>query len=255
MPWNPDRYHQFQSQRAAPFDDLVALIKIRVGLRVVDLGCGTGELTRRLADMLPESDMVGIDSSPEMLARAESQARPGLRFEQGSIESVGGTWDLVFSHAAVQWVDDHQTLIPRLFGLVRPGGQLVVQIPSNHNHPTHRLITQIASESPFREALHGWTRQSPVLSIEDYAAMLYDCGAQDMVVFEKIYPHILENADAMADWTSGTALVPYFERMSDSEREAFMQEYRKRLRERWPGSPVFYGFRRALFVAMRPAEG
>ncbi len=253
MPWNPDRYHQFQSQRAAPFEDLVALIKVRVGLRVIDLGCGTGELTRRLADMRPESDVVGIDSSPEMLARAEQHARPGLRFECGAIESVSGTWDLVFSHAAIHWVADHDTLIPRLFGLVRPGGQLAVQMPSNHNHPTHRLITQIASEPPFREALDGWTRHSPVLSIEDYAALLYDCGAQDMIVFEKIYPHVLENADAMADWTAGTALVPYFERLSDSMQETFMQEYRKRLRERWPGSPVFYGFRRTLFAATRPA--
>ena len=253
MPWNPDRYHQFQAQRAAPFDDLVALINVREGLSVVDLGCGTGELTRRLADSLPGSDVLGIDSSAEMLHRAAEYDRPGLHFEIGVIEKVLGAWDLVFSHAAIQWVDDHHALVPRLYGLVRPGGQLAVQLPSNHGHATHRLIAEIAGEEPFRTALGGWTRHSPVLAIDEYADLLYDCGAEDITVIEKVYPHVLENADAMADWTSGTALVPYFERMSEEMRQAFMAEYRKRLRELWPGSPVFYGFRRTLFAASRPA--
>jgi trans-aconitate 2-methyltransferase len=252
LPWNPDRYHQFQAQRAAPFDDLSMLVKIREGLTVIDLGCGTGELTRRLADRLPGSDTLGIDTSAEMLQRAEAHARPGLRFEKAAIETVSGMWDLVFSHAAIHWVDDHHTLIPRLYGLVRPGGQLTVQMPSNHGHATHRLITQLAGEEPFRTALGDWVRHSNVLSIEEYANLLYECGAEEITVLEKVYPHVLENADAMADWTSGTALVPYFERLSDDMQQAFMAEYRKRLRELWPGSPVFYGFRRTLFAATRP---
>ena len=253
MPWNPDRYHQFQAQRAAPFEDLAALVKVREGMSVVDLGCGTGELTRKLADRLPGSDVLGIDTSAEMLQRAAAQARPGLRFEQSAIESVSGTWDLVFSHAAVHWVEDHAALIPRLYGLVRPGGQLTVQIPSNHGHATHRLITQIAGEEPFRTALGGWTRTSNVLAIDEYAHLLFGCGAEDITVSEKVYPHVLENADAMADWTSGTALVPYFERLSEDMQETFVAEYRKRLRELWPGSPVFYPFRRTLFAATRAA--
>src|SRR5947207_11647180 len=117
MPWDPDRYHQFQRERFAPFEDLMALVHRRPGLRAIDLGCGTGELTRRLADALPESDVLGIDNSPEMLARAAELARPGLRFEPIPIEAVTGVWDLVFSHAAVQWVDDHEAFIPRLLAL------------------------------------------------------------------------------------------------------------------------------------------
>src|SRR5438046_7192076 len=106
MPWNPDTYQKFQSERAAPFEDLVALIKIREGLQVVDLGCGTGELTRKLADRLPASDVTGIDNSPEMLAKANEHSRPGLCFEQGDIETVSGDWNLIFSHAAIHWVED-----------------------------------------------------------------------------------------------------------------------------------------------------
>ena len=253
MPWNPDQYHKFQAERAAPFEDLVALIKVRENLRVIDLGCGTGELTRQLADRLPGSDVLGIDSSAEMLARAAAYARPGLRFEPARIESVTGQWDLVFSHAALQWLDNHAALIPRLLSLVSSGGQIAVQMPSNHNHPSHQFILQIAREEPFQSALGGWVRLSPVLGIEAYAEMLYQHGASDITIFEKVYPHVLENADALAEWTSGTALVPYFERLTEPLRESFMQAYRERLRARWPDNPVFYGFRRTLFAATCPA--
>src|ERR1051325_1083836 len=254
MPWNPDRYRQFQAERFEPFDDLIRLVKRREGMRVIDLGCGTGELTARLADQLPASRVTCIDSSQEMLARAKQYERAGLTFAPGTIEAVEGEWDLVFSHAAIQWVDDHASLIPRLFGLVRAGGQLAVQLPSNHGHATHTLITEVAGEEPFRQGLGGWARQSPVLSIDAYAELLYRAGAEGIVVFEKIYPHVLESADAMADWTSGTALVPYFERLPEELQEPFMQRYRERLRALWPDRPVFYGFKRTLFAATRPVE-
>ncbi|HYY57970.1 MAG TPA: methyltransferase domain-containing protein, partial [Pyrinomonadaceae bacterium] len=230
MPWNPDRYRQFQRERFQPFDDLLRLVKRSEGMSVVDLGCGTGELTARLADELPASDVTGIDSSAEMLARAgEQHARRGLRFEKGSIETLEGEWDLVFSHAALHWVEDHRSLIPRLFRMVRPGGQLAVQVPSNHGHASHTLITEIAGEEPFRRALGGWTQPSFVLSIEAYAELLYEQGAEQIVVFEKVYPHVLESSDAIADWTRGTTLVPYFERLAEELREPFMRRYRERL--------------------------
>lgn len=254
MPWDPDQYHKFQAERFAPFEDLSKLVKPRAGLSVVDLGCGTGELTRRLADMLPESDVVGIDSSPEMLSKAAKQARPGLRFEEGNIRTVSGSWDVVFSHAAIQWVEDHEALIPRLLGLVRPGGQLVVQEPSNQAHVTHQLILQVANEEPFRSALGGWTRTAPVLPIERYAEMFYEQGCPEQTVFEKVYPHVLPDADGLADWTSGTALVPYFERLDEPMRERFMQRYRELLRAHFPQTPVFYGFRRILFAATVPTQ-
>jgi trans-aconitate 2-methyltransferase len=251
MLWDPDRYHQFGSERSAPFEDLFRLVKVWEGLRVIDLGCGTGELTQQLADRLPGSDVLGIDASPEMLALAMNLARPGLHFRLDRIETVSGEWDLVFSHASIQWVDDHVALIPRLLSLVTPGGQLAVQLPSNHGHTAHRLITETAGEAPFRQALGGWTRASPVLSIDAYAELLYAHGGREITVFEKVYPHVLENADALADWASGTALVPYFERLPEELHEAFMQRYREKLRRQWPAGPVFYAFRRTLFAATR----
>jgi trans-aconitate 2-methyltransferase len=251
MPWNPDRYSQFQNERFAPFDDLVALVKIREGMSIVDLGCGTGELTRRLADRLPRSEIVGIDSSPEMLERAKEHARDCVRFELGSIEKAEGEWDLVFSHAAIHWVDNHRALIPRLLSLVRPRGQLAVQLPSNQKHPTHTLIMEIAAEEPFRSALDGWMRDSPVLKINEYAELLHENGAKEITVFEKVYPSLLENSNALAQWTAGTTLVPYMERLPENLHDAFMYRYREKLAALYPAAPVFYPFRRTLFAATR----
>ena len=253
MPWDPERYHQFQQERSAPFDDLVQLIKPRPGMRVVDLGCGTGELTRRLADMLPESEVVGVDSSAEMLEHAEQYEGMGLRFEQGKIEQVQGPWDLVFSHAAIHWIEHHEALIPRLLAMLAPGGQLAVQLPHNFTRPSHHLILEVAAEEPFAAALGGWTHDSPVLDIARYADLLYAHGGRNLTVFEKVYPHVLADAGALADWTSGTTLVPYFERLPEALHEPFMQRYRAGLEERYPEQPVFYGFRRILFAATREA--
>src|SRR5207253_10610259 len=112
-------------------------------------------------------------------------------------------------------VENHGTPIPALIRLVASGGQIAVQMPSNHSHFTHQTIVGLARTEPFRSALGGWVREVPVLNIERYAEMLFECGTENITVFEKIYPHVLENADAMADWTSGTALVPYFGRLPD----------------------------------------
>jgi trans-aconitate 2-methyltransferase len=247
VPWDPDLYHRFQRERFQPFEDLLALVKRRQEMRVVDLGCGTGELTRRLADALPGCDVLGMDTSPEMLERA--QGRPGPRFELGNLEEVHGQWDLVFSHAVIQWVDDHHASIPRLLSLVAPGGQLAVQTPANNRHPSQVFMREIAGEEPFRTALGGWNREFPVLSIDEYAELLYGAGGRDLTVIAKIYPHVLEDADAIADWMSGTALVPYFERLPENLHEPFMERYRERLRERFPGSPVLFTFNRILFAA------
>jgi trans-aconitate 2-methyltransferase len=249
MPWDPQRYERFTEEREAPFVDLLRLIELRRGLTAIDLGCGTGRLTARLAEALPDSQVLGVDSSREMLRSAAQIQVPGLTFREQAIETVQGRWDLVFSHAALQWLPDHLQLIPRLLQLVAPGGQFAVQIPSNHGHLSHRLILQVANEAPFRNALGGWQRISPVLPIDTYAVLLQRSGASHMTVFEKVYPHILEDPDHIVEWVRGTALVPYCERLEEPVREAFVDRYRELVRQNFPAGKVFYPFRRTLFAA------
>jgi trans-aconitate 2-methyltransferase len=251
MPWNPEQYHRFQAERSAPFDDLLNLVQVRSGLRVVDLGCGTGELTQRLADHLPASQVTGLDSSQQMLEKAAHYAQPGLRFHSGDQASLSGEWDLIFSNAALQWSEDHPALLSHIFTRLAPGGQLAVQVPSNHDHISHRLILETARTEPFRTMLGGFTRISPVLSVEDYARLFFELGAENIIVFQKVYPHVLASADAVVDWISGTALVPYFERLGDG-KQAFIDSLLTSMRTALPGSPVFYPFKRTFFSVHRP---
>ncbi len=251
MPWDPNQYHKFQEQRAAPFYDLLALVDVRPNLDVVDLGCGTGELTRQLVDKLPNSNVTGLDSSPQMLEKAASFSSPPLQFLQGDQAQLSGEWDLIFSNAALQWSEEHEKLIPALYGRLKPGGQIAVQVPSNHNHISHQIIRETAAEEPFRSILGGFIRYAPVLSIDRYAQILFDCGAEDILSFEKVYAHILADSDAVVEWISGTACVPYFERLGE-HKEEFVQAVRAKMQKALPQSPVFYPFRRTFFSARRP---
>jgi trans-aconitate 2-methyltransferase len=254
MPWDPDQYLKFKEQRFAPFADLCALVRRRDAISAIDLGCGTGELTRRLADSLTASTVLGIDNSERMLEQATAFARDGLSFSSASVAEVNGSWDLVISNAVLQWIEDHRRLIPQLVGLVKPGGQLLVQVPSNERNPSHASIRDVAAEEPFCSALEGWVRISPVLEIDAYAAILNTAGICDVIAFEKVYCHQLPDSDAIAEWTRGTTLIPYLERLSAELQEQFLERYRARLREFWPSGPVLYTFRRTFFGGTRTGE-
>jgi trans-aconitate 2-methyltransferase len=251
MPWDPNQYHKFQAERAAPFFDLLSLVEARPNLKVVDLGCGTGELTRQLADTLPDSNVTGLDSSKQMLEKAAYFSSPNLRFEGGDQSQLTGEWDLIFSNAALHWSENHAKLIPYLYRRLKPDGQIAVQVPSNHNHISHQIYRETASEEPFRSVMNGFQRYAPVLSIDQYAQLLFDCGAEYIVVFEKVYAHILEDSDAVVEWIAGTTLVPYFERLG-KYKEEFVEVVRRKMRAAMPESPVFYPFRRTLFSARKP---
>lgn len=252
MKWEPAQYEKFKNERSAPFAELAGLIDLRKGMRIVDLGCGTGELTLALTEMAPDSDALGIDSSESMLERANLLARPGLRFAQRSIEDIDGEWDLIFSNAAIHWVDDHPGLLRRLRDRLAPGGQLAVQVPSNHHHYAHTAIAELAGREPYLGALNGWTRTVPVLSIDAYAALLHELGFESVDVFEKVFAHILADVGAVAQWTRGTALLPYLERLPADLAEAFFADYEAMLAARMPERPVFYPFRRTFFYGRLP---
>ena len=154
--WNPDQYERFFAERRQPFDDLVALCTPVPGGRVVDLGCGTGNLTVELHERMQAAETVGIDSSESMLARARANHGdvPGLTFTEGDIETwLGEGLDLVFANASLQWVDDHLNLLARMRTALADGGQLAFQVPSNFRHPSHLLARQVANEAPFIDAL------------------------------------------------------------------------------------------------------
>ncbi len=256
MTWNPDQYHRFKDARSAPARDLQAMLPDRAYREIVDLGCGTGEQTAGLAARFPAARVLGVDSSPEMLVRAREHGAPNLRFEEGNILDLNGEFDLIYSNAALQWLPDHGALLAQLWASLRPGGVLAVQVPANHDHASHRLLSETADE--FSTELGGFTRfgpahgASPVLTPAAYAETLDALGAVEVTAISKVYPVVLSGAAGLLDWTRGTALVPYLSRLDDGNKQRFEAAYLHRLTEAFPGERVFYAFTRVLFVAQRP---
>lgn len=255
MTWNPEQYHRFKEARSAPARDLQAMLPPQAYGEIADLGCGTGEQAAGLAARFPAARVLGLDSSPDMLARARDHRLPNLRFEQGSILDLEGTYDLLYSNAALQWLPDHPALLARLWGRLRPGGVLAVQVPANHDHASHRLLSETADD--FRTELGGFTRfgpahgASPVLTPAAYAETLDALGATDITALSRVYPVVLGGAAGLLDWTRGTALVPYLSRLDSGTARAFEAAYLRRLTQAFPGERLFYAFTRVLFVARK----
>lgn len=254
MKWDPDCYNKFKNERLEPFKDLLKLVNVREGMSVIDLGCGTGEITKKLAEILPGCMVTGIDSSPEMLKWANIHVCPALRFELKSIEDISGKWDLIFSNAAIHWIENHKELIAKLYSFLEQVGQLIVQVPSSHEHLTQRLIKKVSGQEPFYSALNGWERTSPVLTIQEYSQILYELGAKDIVVLEKVYPHILKDADELVKWVRGTALIPYLDRLPDNLHDEFLGKYREEIYRHFRSRPLLFPFKRILFSAFKGEE-
>lgn len=248
--WDPALYERFAAERAQPFHDLLAMVEPIAG-RAVDLGCGTGELTRELHRRIGATETLGIDSSPSMLAAASRIDEPGLRFELADIAEIEATdLDLVFSNAALHWLPDHERLLERLTAMLGPGGQLAVQVPANQDQATHRIAQQVAEEGPIRGALDGFVQRWDVLAPERYARLLHRLGYRDQQVLLRVYPHVLPSREAVVRWVEGTTLTPYRRRLSPASWAAFLSRYRARLFAELPDDqPFFLPFKRILFRA------
>ena len=251
--WDPARYERFAAERAAPFHDLLSLVGPVPGGRVVDLGCGSGELTAQLHRRLGAAETLGLDSSPAMLERAAELAGDGLRFAHGDIASFGeGGWDVVFSNAALHWLPDQEGLLERLVATLNPGGQLAVQMPANHDHPSHVVAAEVAGAEPFRTALGGYRRESPVREPEWYAVLLDRLGLASQHVRLQVYLHHLPARDEVVEWVRGTLLTDYQARIPEELFTEFLTAYRERLLPHLDDTrPYPFPFKRLLFWGRR----
>lgn len=252
--WNPEQYERFRRERLAPALDLLALIEPRPGLRVIDLGCGTGEVTRLVHDRLAARETLGVDLSANMLERAAAHAGPDVRFERADAAAFAdqAAWDVVFSNALIHWLPDHQALIARLVVALRPDGQLALQFPANFGHAAHITAVEVAAEPPFRDALGGWQRQVPVLEPEAYAELLHRNGCRRQHVRLQVYGHLLPSRADVVEWVRGTLLTDYEQRLDAPTFARFLDAYRARLLPRLDaGEPYFFPFRRILLWAQR----
>lgn len=254
MKWDPSQYLAFADLRLRPALDLLARTPGETPKLVVDLGCGPGNLTPHLKARWPAARVVGVDASAEMLAKARL-AVPGAEFVQADVAA----WrpdrapDVLYSNAALHWLDRHEELFPRLLDLLAPGGALAVQMPRNHGAPSHTEIVATVQEGPWRARLEPLLRPSPTHPPAAYYDLLAPRAAR-LDVWETEYLQVLEGADPVKEFTKGSALKPFLDALQGAERDGFEAAYAARLRRAYPPQAdgrTLFPFRRLFLIATR----
>jgi len=250
--WDPSLYLSFDDDRARPFHDLLARVGATTPRRVVDLGCGPGNLTSVLGSRWPDAAVSALDSSAEMVAAARER---GIEAEQADV--VG--WlpppdaDVVVTNAVLQWVPSHLDLLPRWLGALPPGAWFAMQVPGNFGAPSHTLVRELLAEP-------RWTGRTEVRGGDTVAAParyaeVLTLKAAHVDAWETTYLHRLTGPDAVLRWISATALRPLRDALSDEDYAAFTAELAPRLRAAYPiraDGTTWFPFRRVFAVARTP---
>ncbi|HZZ95858.1 MAG TPA: trans-aconitate 2-methyltransferase [Jatrophihabitantaceae bacterium] len=256
MRWDPSQYGRFAVERGRPFLDLVARIGAEAPRRVVDLGCGTGELTALLAARWPDATVEGIDSSTEMIAKARA-LDAAVTF---SLVDVA-TWappddvDVIVSNAVLQWVPTHRVLLASWASALPAGGWLAFQVPGNFDAPAHTAMRELAESPRWADSLHDVLRHHDAVDEPSSYARLLLVEGLEVDVWESTYLHVLRGPDAVLEWLRGTGLRPVLAALSPSDGEEFSAELAARLSRAYPPGErgTLFPFRRIFAVAHRPS--
>lgn len=255
LDWNPALYRRYEDERTRPAQELLARVPHPAPTHVVDLGCGPGNSTELLAERYPQARVTGIDNSEAMLASARERL-PGVDFAWGDIAqwAPAAAPDLIYANAALQWVAGHETLIPRLFASLAPGGVLAIQMPDNRQEPTHRLMREVAAEAPWREPIGDAERlRTDLLGAGAYYDLLAPQAAR-VDVWHTVYQHPMASAGAIVEWVRSTGLKPYIDPLDAGLRESFLAAYERRIDGAYPvraDGKRLLAFPRLFIVAQR----
>lgn len=253
--WNASQYLKFEDERTRPSRDLLAQVPLADATFVVDLGCGPGNSTELLAQRFAGAEVLGLDTSPDMLAAARKRM-PGARFERAdaSTFTLPKPADLIFANAVLQWVPDHETLLPRLMSMLAPGGVLAVQMPDNLDEPSHVAMRETAMSGPWADRLGAATGARSVLPATGayYDMLVPHAGRVD--IWHTIYNHPLAGVPAIVEWLKGTGLRPFIDPLEGDERVQFLEEFAARLTGPYPpraDGKVLLAFPRLFIIAVR----
>ncbi|HVE49186.1 MAG TPA: methyltransferase domain-containing protein [Casimicrobiaceae bacterium] len=261
MSWSPNQYLQYEDARLRPALDLLARIPLEAPRIVYDIGCGAGNVAQHLARRWPNAKIEGVDSDLAMLAKARDATSGDDRFVWTHADLV--TWnasqsaDLIYSNAALHWIDGHATLFPRLMSMLPRGGVLAVQMPDNFTAPSHAALVETARSDAWRERLGTLVRATPVAPAAQYDASLApQSSSRDIWTTEYLQrlPSRADGEHPIVAWMRGSAIVPFAAALDDSERERFVADYTarvERLHPRDASGSVLFPFRRLFIVATR----
>lgn len=249
--WNPDVYARYADERSRPFVELVQRIRTESPRKVVDLGCGTGVQTATLADRWPSADILGLDSSKDMVAQQPADLPGNVRIDEGDIATFTASGiDVVVSNAALQWVPSHRELVRQWADEIEVGGTLAWQVPGNFDAPSHVLMRRLAESAEWAPYLTGVLRGADSTdTAQAYAASLQASGLS-VDAWETTYVHVLDGDDPVLRWVRGTGLRPVLDALEPDQRDRFEATYAHMLREAYPKTEhgTLFPFRRIFVV-------
>lgn len=250
--WNPSQYLKYGSHRIRPAVDLLARVDLESPEIVFDLGCGPGNSTRLLVDRWSKARITGIDSSLDMLERAAQNLR-GPNWVETDLQdwSPNDRADVLYSNAALHWLDDHASVLPRLVSYLNPNGVLAVQMPGNYASPSHKLILDAAE--PWMDKIGQRVRADPVKELSFYYDTLTPIISH-LDLWETVYMQDLKGENAVAEWLKGSALKPLLDVLDDHEAEDFFSVYSSLAQKAYPQRAdgiTLYPFRRIFIVAKK----
>ena len=259
--WNPDAYLGFANDRVRPALKLISRIETAIEnpASIVDLGCGPGNVTAILRKRWKDAAISGVDNSSAMLDRARAEyPDKNINWELENIndwvlDKRNGTFDIVFSNAALHWLGGHKDLFPQLMGRIATGGVLAVQMPNNFSAPSHKLILKTVVEGPWADELKPVVKNTPIAWPAAYKGWLHPFS-KNVEVWETHYIHHFDGDDPVLKWISSTALAPILSALKGVMRESFLAVYGRRLREAYPKDAdgrTVYKMRRTFILAVK----
>jgi trans-aconitate 2-methyltransferase len=252
MTWSAAQYVKFEEERTRPVRDLVARLPVSGVRRAADIGCGPGNSTEVLRARYPDADIVGIDSSPDMIAAARKRL-PDIALQVADVVDWSGAgFDVILANAVIQWIPDHENLLPTLIARLAPGGALAVQTPDNLDEPSHRLMREIAADGPWAAKLADAAKARAARRDPDWYFRLLRRHASRVEIWRTTYFHPLEGPHAIVEWVKGTGLRPFVDPLDASERQGYLAAYEAAIAEAYPPEAdgvVLLPFPRLFFVA------
>ena len=254
MSWSAAQYLKFEDERTRPVRDLVARIPNLEVRRAADIGCGPGNSTEVLRERWRGADIVGLDSSADMIEAARRRL-PDVAFAVADISDWRAAgFDVILANAVIQWIKGHDRLLPRLVGQLAPGGSLAVQTPDNLDEPSHRLMREAAAAGPWAGKLADAEKAREPRHGADWYFRLLRAHASRVDIWRTTYFHPLAGARAVVEWVKGTGLRPFLDPLEPAERADYLAAYEKAIAEAYPAQAdgtVLLPFPRLFFVATR----
>ncbi|HEV2613188.1 MAG TPA: methyltransferase domain-containing protein [Gammaproteobacteria bacterium] len=241
--WNAKTYSQFLDLRTRPARDLLSAFPPNFQPKIIyDLGCGPGNSTILLKNRWPNAEVVGTDSSVDMLTEAK-KTYPDIEFIEQDIanfspQEKNKNLDCLFSNAALQWLGDHENLFPTLLKTISPNGMFGFQMPNNWHLPSHQTTVELLQNNSHWTSLLKTLRygilDKPFYDLKKYYDLLIKSGAKEIQLWQTEYFQEMDNHQAIFDWVKGTGLRPVLLEMDAENQQKFEQEYVNAIAAKYP---------------------